>query len=329
MNLEFQRMTYMTIAIVAGFVLDLVFGDPRWLYHPVRLIGHLISGTERIIRNCLPANKTGERIGGGILVLVVVTVSTGVPAVILSVAYKYFWQLGLALESFWCYQILATKSLKVESDRVYIALKDKGLEAGRKAVSMIVGRDTQNLTEEGVTKAAVETVAENTSDGVIAPLFYMLIGGAVLGFTYKAINTMDSMVGYKNDKYQWFGTAAAKLDDVVNFIPARVSAVLMILAAYLTGMDGKNAARIFRRDRFNHKSPNSAQTEAVMAGALDVQLAGDAWYFGKLVKKPTIGENLRPVEAADIMRINRMMIVASLIALVLFLAVRCVLCILL
>ena len=255
MNLEFQRMTYMTIAIVAGFVLDLIFGDPRWLYHPVRLIGHLISGTERIIRNCLPANKTGERIGGGILVLVVVTVSTGVPAVILSVAYKYFWQLGLALERFWCYQILATKSLKVESDRVYIALKDKGLEAGRKAVSMIVGRDTQNLTEEGVTKAAVETVAENTSDGVIAPLFYMLIGGAVLGFAYKAINTMDSMVGYKNDRYQWFGTAAAKLDDVVNFIPARVSAVLMIAASYLTGMDGKNAARIFRRDRFNHKSP--------------------------------------------------------------------------
>ena len=164
--------------------------------------------------------------------LVVVTVSTGVPAVILSVAYKYFWQLGLALESFWCYQILATKSLKVESDRVYIALKDKGLEAGRKAVSMIVGRDTQNLTEEGVTKAAVETVAENTSDGVIAPLFYMLIGGAVLGFAYKAINTMDSMVGYKNDRYQWFGTAAAKLDDVVNFIPARVSAVLMIAASW-------------------------------------------------------------------------------------------------
>ena len=162
--------------------------------------------------------------------LVVVTVSTGVPAVILSVAYKYFWQLGLALESFWCYQILATKSLKVESDRVYIALKDKGLEAGRKAVSMSVGRDTQNLTEEGVTKAAVETVAENTSDGVIAPLFYMRIGGAVLGFAYKAINTMDSMVGYKNDRYQWFGTGAAKLDDVVNFIPARVSAVLMIVA---------------------------------------------------------------------------------------------------
>ena len=322
MNLEFQRMTYMTIAIVAGFVLDLIFGDPRWLYHPVRLIGHLISGTERIIRNCLPANKTGERIGGGILVLVVVTVSTGVPAVILSVAYKYFWQLGLALESFWCYQILATKSLKVESDRVYIALKDKGLEAGRKAVSMIVGRDTQNLTEEGVTKAAVETVAENTSDGVIAPLFYMLIGGAVLGFTYKAINTMDSMVGYKNDKYQWFGTAAAKLDDVVNFIPARVSAGLMILAAYLTGMDGKNAARIFRRDRFNHKSPNSAQTEAVMAGALDVQLAGDAWYFGKLHKKPTIGDPVREMELLDIRRSHKLLYGTAMLGLILGIILR-------
>lgn len=254
--------------------------------------------------------------------LVVVTVSTGVPAVILSVAYKYFWQLGLALESFWCYQIFATKSLKVESDRVYIALKDKGLEAGRKAVSMIVGRDTQNLTEEGVTKAAVETVAENTSDGVIAPLFYMLIGGAVLGFTYKAINTMDSMVGYKNDKYQWFGTAAAKLDDVVNFIPARVSAVLMILAAYLTGMDGKNATCIFRRDRFNHKSPNSAQTEAVMAGALDVQLAGDAWYFGKLHKKPTIGDPVREMELLDIRRSHKLLYGTAMLGLILGIILR-------
>lgn len=254
--------------------------------------------------------------------LVVVTVSTGVPAVILSVAYKYFWQLGFALESFWCYQILATKSLKVESDRVYIALKDKGLEAGRKAVSMIVGRDTQNLTEEGVTKAAVETVAENTSDGVIAPLFYMLIGGAVLGFAYKAINTMDSMVGYKNDRYQWFGTAAAKLDDVVNFIPARVSAVLMIAASYLTGMDGKNAARIFRRDRFNHKSPNSAQTEAVMAGALDVQLAGDAWYFGKLHKKPTIGDPVREMELLDIRRSHKLLYGTAMLGLILGIILR-------
>ena len=165
-------------------------------------------------------------------------------------------------------------------------------------------------------------IKREVSDGVIAPLFYMLIGGAVLGFTYKAINTMDSMVGYKNDKYQWFGTAAAKLDDVVNFIPARVSAVLMILAAYLTGMDGKNAARIFRRDRFNHKSPNSAQTEAVMAGALDVQLAGDAWYFGKLHKKPTIGDPVREMELLDIRRSHKLLYGTAMLGLILGIILR-------
>ena len=326
MNLEFQRMTYMTIAIVAGFVLDLIFGDPRWLYHPVRLIGHLISGTERIIRNCLPANKTGERIGGGILVLVVVTVSTGVPAVILSVAYKYFWQLGLALESFWCYQILATKSLKVESDRVYQEIQTGDIARARKAVSMIVGRDTQNLTIEGVTKAAVETVAENTSDGVIAPLFYMVIGGALLGFGYKAVNTMDSMVGYKNEKYQYFGTAAAKFDDVVNYIPARLSAWLMILASAITHMDWKKAKKKFLRDRYNHKSPNSAQTESVMAGALDVQLAGDAWYFGKLCKKPMIGDAIREIEPEDIRRSHTLLYMTAVLALVVFEVVKVLVC---
>ncbi|WP_296092144.1 adenosylcobinamide-phosphate synthase CbiB [Dorea sp.] len=293
-----------------------MFGDPRWLYHPVRLIGHLISGTERIIRSCLPESKTGERTGGVILVIVVVSVSTALPALVLHIAYQKFWQIGLIIESFWCYQILATKSLKVESDRVYTALKTEGLEAGRKAVSMIVGRDTQNLTEEGVTKAAVETVAENTSDGIIAPLCYMLVGGAVLGFAYKAVNTMDSMVGYKNEKYQYFGTAAAKLDDIVNYVPARISAVLMILAAYISGMDGKNAAKIFKRDRYNHKSPNSAQTEAVMAGALDVQLAGDAWYFGVLHKKPVIGDPVREIEAEDIRRSHTLLYATSVLSLV-------------
>ncbi len=248
--------------------------------------------------------------------IVVVSVSTALPALVLHIAYQKFWQIGLIIESFWCYQILATKSLKVESDRVYTALKTEGLEAGRKAVSMIVGRDTQNLTEEGVTKAAVETVAENTSDGIIAPLCYMLIGGAVLGFAYKAVNTMDSMVGYKNEKYQYFGTAAAKLDDIVNYVPARISAVLMILAAYISGMDGKNAAKIFKRDRYNHKSPNSAQTEAVMAGALDVQLAGDAWYFGVLHKKPAIGDPVREIEAEDIRRSHTLLYATSVLSLV-------------
>ena len=193
------------------------------------------------------------------------------------------------IESFFCYQILAVKSLKVESDRVYRALKEEGLISGRKAVSMIVGRDTKELSEEGVTKAAVETVAENTSDGVIAPLFYMVIGGAVLGFAYKAVNTMDSMIGYKNDKYRYFGTAAARLDDAANFLPSRLAALLMIAASFLLGMDGPGAFRIYCRDRKNHKSPNAAQTESVMAGALGVELAGNAWYFGKLYEKPTIG----------------------------------------
>ena len=322
-------MKWSLFALCIGFCIDLLIGDPHGLPHPVAAIGHLISLLERLFRRLFPKTPGGERAAGACIWILTALIAAALPALLLWGCARVSVWLRLAVESVMCGQILAAKSLRDESMKVYAALKHGSLDEARQAVSMIVGRDTQNLTEEGVTKAAVETVAENTSDGVIAPLFYMLIGGAVLGFTYKAINTMDSMVGYKNDKYQWFGTAAAKLDDVVNFIPARVSAVLMILAAYLTGMDGKNAARIFRRDRFNHKSPNSAQTEAVMAGALDVQLAGDAWYFGKLVKKPTIGENLRTVEAADIMRINRMMIVASLIALVLFLAVRCVLCILL
>ena len=205
-----------------------------------------------------------------------------------------------------CYQILATKSLKSESEKVYVALKEKGLSAGRKAVSMIVGRDTKELTQEGVTKAAVETVAENTSDGIIAPMFYMMIGGAVLGFTYKAVNTMDSMA------------AAAKLDDAVNFIPARLSAWFMIAAAFFTKMDYKDAYRIYRRDRKNHKSPNAAQTEAVMAGALNVQLAGNAWDFGKLYEKPTIGDNLRSVEIDDIRRSHKLLYGTALIGLVVF-----------
>lgn len=210
------------------------------------------------------------------------------------------------LETFMCYQILATKSLKTESDKVYKALKTEGLKEARQAVSMIVGRDTERLSEEGVIKATVETVAENTSDGVIVPLFYMAIGGAAAGFGYKAVNTMDSMIGYRNEKYTYFGTAAARLDDVVNYIPARLSAWLMIIAAYLTGMDGKNAVHIYRRDKRKHKSPNAAQTESVMAGALDVALAGDAWYFGKLYEKPFIGDPVKEICAEDIRRAHKL-----------------------
>lgn len=273
---------------------------------------------EKIIRSCLSGSKGKERIGGGLLVLIVIVISAAVPGVVLYAAYEYSFTLGLVIESFMCYQILATRSLKVESDKVYLALMHEGIEGARKAVSMIVGRDTQNLTEEGVTKAAVETVAENTSDGVIAPLMYMMIGGAVLGFAYKAVNTMDSMVGYTNEKYQYFGTAAARLDDVVNYIPARISAWLMIAAAWILGMDAGSARRIYLRDRYHHKSPNSAQTESVMAGALGVQLAGDAWYFGTLHKKPTIGDAVRPVEALDIRRAHKLLYGTAVLAVIVF-----------
>ncbi|MBE5865055.1 MAG: cobalamin biosynthesis protein CobD [Lachnospiraceae bacterium] len=207
------------------------------------------------------------------------------------------------------FQILATKSLRVESMRVYKCLKQEDLEAARQAVSMIVGRDTATLDEVGVAKAAIETVAENTSDGVIAPMLYTALGGPVLGFLYKAVNTMDSMIGYKNDKYLYFGRAAAKLDDIVNFIPARISAYLMIFSAFMSGkcFDGRNAFKIYKRDNRKHASPNSAQTEAVCAGALRIQLAGDASYFGKIVKKPYIGDAYRKVESEDIKRANRLM----------------------
>lgn len=286
------------------------------------MIGLLIVWTEKIIRSCLPDSKRAERLGGVLLVFIVVSVSVLAPFGILFFVYRWKFAAGLVVESFMCYQILAVKSLKTESGRVYDALKKYGLSEGRAAVSMIVGRDTENLTEDGVIKAAVETVAENTSDGVVAPMFYMAVGGAVLGFAYKAVNTMDSMVGYKNEKYMYFGTAAAKLDDAVNFIPARISAVLMILAAFFCRMDWRGAARICRRDRFNHKSPNAAQTEAVMAGALNVQLAGNAWYFGKLYKKPTIGDDIRKIGAEDIKSAHRLLYGTAILGMLLFVVIK-------
>ena len=311
-------------AVVCGFLLDLLFGDPRWLYHPVRVIGNGISLLEKGLRKIFPKTKAGERMGGAILVILIVTFSAGIPCLILLAAYRYKIWLGFVLESFMCYQLLATRSLRDESKKVYDALKEGNLEKSRYAVSMIVGRDTQNLTEEGVTKAAVETVAENTSDGIIAPLFYMMIGGAVLGFAYKAVNTMDSMVGYKNERYQYFGTAAARLDDVLNYIPARLSALIMILASCLAGLNGKNAAKIYRRDRSKHASPNSAHTEAVMAGALEIQLAGDAWYFGKLHKKPFIGDPIRKIEIEDIPRSHKLMYTTAVLSVILFGIIRAV-----
>lgn len=310
------------LALILGFLIDLLLGDPRWLYHPVRIIGNGISLLEKILRRMFPKTPGGEKTAGFFLVLLICIGSGGVPFLLLYLAYHIHTVLGIALETFMCYQMLAVKSLKAESMRVYEALKKPDLPGARTAVSMIVGRDTQSLSAAGVTKAAVETIAENTSDGIIAPLFYMAIGGPALMFLYKGINTMDSMVGYKNEKYLHFGRYAAKLDDIANYIPARISAWLMILATLFAGFDWKNAKKIFLRDRYNHASPNSAQTEAVMAGALDIQLAGNAFYFGKLYEKPTIGDAVREVETEDIKRANRLLYASAALGTLFFALIR-------
>lgn len=308
------------MALAIGFALDLVVGDPHWLPHPIRLVGRLISGLERILRRVFPATPKGEHAAGVVLVVLVCTISTACAIALLVLCGMASPWLALAVESIMCYQMLATKALKDESMKVYDALAAGDLAAARSAVSMIVGRDVERLDAAGVTRAAVETVAENASDGVVAPLLFMAVGGAPLGVFYKAVNTMDSMVGYRNEKYRYFGTAAARFDDVLNFVPARLSGVLMVCAASIARLDAKGAWRIFLRDRRKHASPNSAHTEAACAGALDVALAGDAWYFGKLVEKPTIGDALRPVEAADIVRANRLLYATASLSLVLCLA---------
>ena len=305
-------------AIILGFILDFIFGDPRWLPHPICFIGKLISITEKAVRRFCGEKPEGLLMGGFVLVVIVLTVTFAVPYFILTLAGMYSPVLAFAVETFMFYQIFAMRSLKEASLQVYDALKSGDLQEARKKLSWIVGRDTAELTDEEVAKAAVETVAENASDGVIAPMLYMAIGGVPLMFLYKGINTMDSMLGYKNDKYLYFGRIAAKLDDVANYIPARISGWLMVAGTVFTGMDTKNAAKIYKRDRRNHASPNSAQTEAAMAGALDVQLAGNAYYFGKLYEKPTIGDPIRPVEPEDIKRANRLMYAASILGVVVF-----------
>lgn len=314
-------MYYHIIAFLLGVILDWIVGDPMNFPHPIRLIGNLISFlTNNLLGPFLSKerNPKKEKKAGLLLVLIVILSTALVTSLVLFLLYKINLYLGVIAEAILTCYILAAKSLYVESMKVSTALKTKGLEDARYAVSMIVGRDTDCLDEKGVIKAAVETVAENTSDGIIAPLIYTFIGGPILGFTYKAINTMDSMVGYHNEKYENFGFFAARLDDVVNFIPARISALFMILAAFVGGKtySAKRALKIFRRDRFNHKSPNSAQTESVCAGALGIKLAGDASYFGKIVKKPYIGDGVREVEVEDIKRAGILMFLTQILVIV-------------
>jgi adenosylcobinamide-phosphate synthase len=309
-------MRYHITALVAGFLLDMILGDPYSFPHPIRLIGKLISFLERrlyIEENSKSDNNKLSR--GLILVIAVVCAVAATSGLILFVSYYVSVYLGVIIESIMTYQILAAKCLKDESMKVYTELEKGDVEGARKAVSMIVGRDTTVLDDIGIAKAAIETVAENTSDGVIAPMIYTAIGGPVLGFVYKAINTMDSMVGYKNDRYLYFGRCAAKLDDIVNYLPSRISAIIMIISCLFLGKEysAKDAAKIYNRDRYRHASPNSAQTESACAGALGIRLAGDAVYFGKVHHKEYIGDKLREVEYNDIKRANRLMYATAIL----------------
>ena len=315
-------MKWSLVALLIGFVIDLIVGDPHSIPHPVIGIGKQISFFEKILRHLFPKNVAGENIAGGVLWLLVVTISTAVPALVLWLCHWINPWLRLTVESIMCWQVLATKSLRDESMRVYHALKTEDLEKARYAVSMIVGRDTQRLDSAGITRAAVETVAENTSDGIVAPLLFTAIGGAPLGFFYKAVNTMDSMLGYIEPPYKNIGLVPAKMDDVVNFIPARLSAFLMLAAGAVLRMDVKNGWKIFHRDRFNHASPNSAQTESVCAGLLGLQLAGDAWYHGVLHKKKYIGDPVRAVEHEDIPRTCHLLYVTAVLTLLLCCGVK-------
>ncbi|WP_239284833.1 adenosylcobinamide-phosphate synthase CbiB [Collinsella sp. An2] len=315
----------MTLAAVAiGAVLDLALGDPRWLPHPVVAMGRAIGWAEPRLRSRFPDTAAGRRAAGRVLAVALPLGSFAICWAVLAALGAIHPTLCLIAESWVCYQLLAACELRRQSMAVLAALRDQGLAAARTAVSYIVGRDTEALDEDGVVRAAVETVAENASDGVVAPLLYMMVGGAPLAAAYKAVNTLDSMVGYKNERYIDFGRASAHLDDVVNFVPSRIAALCLVAAAPLTGLSGAGAWRIWRRDRRRHASPNAAQTEAAMAGALSVRLAGPASYFGHMVEKPTIGDDLRPIEPEDIRRANRLMYAAAALAFLVFAAVRIV-----
>ncbi|MDY6087774.1 MAG: adenosylcobinamide-phosphate synthase CbiB [Succiniclasticum sp.] len=300
-------------AIVCGFLLDLVIGDPHGWPHPIILIGKLIARLEKQVRTV--SGEEPERLlrGGLLLVIVVCFFSFTVPYGILFVADQIHPWLRFALETIMCYQIFCTRSLRDESMKVYDALEAGNLPLGRKMLSWIVGRDTAELAEEEVVKGAVETIAENTADGILAPMFYMFIGGAPLAFLYKGINTMDSMIGYKDEKFLYLGRYAAKLDDIANFLPARICAFYMLAASFFTGLDVQGAWRIFQRDRYRHLSPNSGQTEAVAAGALQLMLGGDHYYFGKLVHKETIGDDVQAASSQHIKRMNLLMYFTSII----------------
>ncbi len=310
-------LIYATIGMCAGFLLDLLIGDPKGWPHMVRGMGKMISALEKRLYR-----MKNKRAAGGVLAAVVLAAAAGMPALLLYFAYGLSPWAYTVLEALFCWQALSVKSLKAESRAVYGVLMERDIKKARRAAGMIVGRDTDALDGAGIARAAAETVAENTSDGAAAPIFYMALGGAPLACAYKAVNTMDSMIGYKNEQYIDFGRCAARLDDALNYLPARLCALLMIAAAGICGLDARGAARIWWRDKRKHASPNSAQTEAVMAGALGVRLGGDAYYFGKLYKKPFIGDDTRPIEPEDILKAHKLLYGTAFLMMLFALAIR-------
>jgi len=306
-------------ACLLGFILDLFIGDPQWRFHPIRLIGNLIMLAEKTFKRIFAKTDRGELFAGLCMTIFVGLSAFLVPFFLIKFAYMIHPFVAFCLETILCFFALSTKCLKVETMKIHKLLTLGEIEKSKNALSMIVGRDTKNLTEEGIIKAAVETVAENTTDGVIAPMLFMIIGGAPFAYFYKAVNTMDSMVGYKNEKYLYFGRCSAKLDDVLNYIPARIAANVMIFSSHiLKKFDGKNARRIYLRDRFKHSSPNSAHTEAACAGALRIQLAGDAYYFGVKKKKDYIGDALMEITPDKILMANKLLYTTAVLSLILF-----------
>lgn len=310
------------LIMILGYIMDLVFGDPYWFPHPVRFIGKLISKTEKFIRKHAKSEESLKY--WGILMWLVPVVTTAlVTALIVKIA-SFNKYVEIFVSAFIIYTTLSTKCLKDEATKIYNVLETGDIKKSRVQLSYIVGRDTTNLSQSEIIRATVETVAENTVDGTISPMFYGFLFGPVGAMTYKAINTLDSMVGYKNDKYLNLGCVSAKLDDVANFIPARLTAIFMPLGAFLCGMNGINSFKIAIRDRKNHKSPNCAFAEGAAAGAIGVQLGGTNIYFGKEVYKPTIGDKKRELENYDIVRMNKLMYATTANALLILSALFCI-----
>jgi adenosylcobinamide-phosphate synthase len=310
------------LPLLIGFVIDLAVGDPPGLPHPVRAIGWLIKRLESLLRLRFPDSAPGRRKSGLVLAIVVPLTFFLLGSGVLLLAYRINFWLGFTIECLLSWQILATRCLQQESSKVQRALQADDLPGARQQLSWLVGRDTTQLTTAAVVRGTVETVAENTNDGVIAPLFYLALGGVPLALAYKAINTLDSMVGYKNDTYLDFGRASALLDDFANYIPARLAGLLMIVSTMLAGFPISRTWRIYLRDRRRHASPNSGQTESVCAGALGIQLGGNNVYFGKLVSKPTIGDALREPVGQDITQAQKMLFLTAVLGLLCFWPVR-------